>query len=131
MSAKHAEQEQERRRPSVVHLDEWVTPDVTDDRQLAEATRDRGVDRNRRMLAQMPRGDSARLVVRPDLTFNGVKIFSATMFAPREQLGETVTAWMAANPQLIVTEFVVTQSSDSQFHCVAITVFYWERLMSR
>ena len=131
MSAKHAEQEQEHRPPAVVHLDEWVTPDVTDDCQLAEATRGRGVARNRRMLAQMPRGASARLVVRPDLTFNGVKIFSATMFALREQLGETVTAWMAANPQLIVTEFVVTQSSDSQFHCVAITVFYWERLMSR
>lgn len=75
----------------------------------------------------MPRDVSAGLVVRPDLTFNGVKVFSATMFAPREQLGETVTAWMAANPQLTVTEFVVTQSSDSQFHCVAITVFYWER----
>jgi hypothetical protein len=53
------------------------------------------------------------------------------MFAPREQLGETVTAWMAANPQLTVTEFIVTQSSDSQFHCVAITVFYHERLPRR
>jgi hypothetical protein len=29
-----------------------------------------------------------------------------------------------------VTDFIVTQSSDSQFHCVAITVFYWERLGS-
>ena len=67
----------------------------------------------------MPRDVSGGLVVRPDLTFNGVKVFSATMFAPREQLGETVT------------EFVVTQSSDSQFHCVAITVFYWERLARR
>jgi len=79
----------------------------------------------------MARDVPASLVVRPDLMFNGVKVFSATMFAPREQLGETVTAWMAANPQLIVTEFVVTQSSDSQFHCIAITVFYWERLTRR
>jgi hypothetical protein len=82
-------------------------------------------------LAEMPRDASAGLVVRPDLTFNGVKVFSATMFAPREQLGETVTAWMAANPQLTVTEFVVTQSSDSQFHCVAITVFYFEKVTRR
>ena len=82
-------------------------------------------------LDEMPRDASAGLVVRPDLMFNGVKVFSATMFAPREQLGETVTAWMAANPQLTVTEFVVTQSSDSQFHCVAITVFYWERVAKR
>ncbi|HEU4735207.1 MAG TPA: hypothetical protein VFT22_45260 [Kofleriaceae bacterium] len=79
----------------------------------------------------MARDVPGGLVVRPDLTFNGVKVFSATMFAPREQLGETVTAWMAANPHLIVTEFVVTQSSDSQFHCVVITVFYWERLTRR
>jgi hypothetical protein len=78
----------------------------------------------------MPRDASAGLVVRSDLTFNGVKVFSATMFAARDQLGETVTAWLTANPQLIVTDFVVTQSSDSQFHCVAITVFYWERLHS-
>ena len=78
----------------------------------------------------MPRDASAGLVVRSDLTFNGVKVFSATMCAARDQLGETVTAWLAANPHLIVTDFVVTQSSDSQFHCVAITVFYWERLHS-
>ena len=76
----------------------------------------------------MPRDSSAGLVVRSDLTFNGVKVFSATMFAARDQLGETVTAWLTANPQAIPTDFVVTQSSDSQFHCVAITVFYWERL---
>ena len=63
--------------------------------------------------------------------FNGVKVFSATMFAARDQLGETVTAWLAANPNLIPTDFVVTQSSDSQFHCIVITVFYWERLTSR
>jgi hypothetical protein len=82
-------------------------------------------------LAAMPRDASAGLVVRPDLTFNGVKVFSATMFAARDQLGETVTAWLAANPHLTPTDFIVTQSSDSQFHCVAITVFYWERLTPR
>lgn len=75
----------------------------------------------------MLRPSSAGLSVRPDLTFNGVKVFSATMFAARDQLGEEVTKWLAANPHLIPTEFVVTQSSDSQFHCVAITVFYWEK----
>jgi hypothetical protein len=60
--------------------------------------------------------------------FNGVKIFSATMVADREQLGEKVTAWMRANPQCDVTEMVVTQSSDEAFHCIAITVFFWEDL---
>ena len=59
--------------------------------------------------------------------FNGLKVFSATMVQPREALGEVITAWMSDNPHLTVTEFIVTQSSDSQFHCIAITVFYWER----
>ena len=58
------------------------------------------------------------------MNFNGVKIFSATMFAMRQQLGETVTAWIEANPQLEVIDVVVTQSSDAAFHCISISVFY-------
>jgi hypothetical protein len=69
---------------------------------------------------------SGHLAVRRDLKFNGVKVFSATMFADRDHLGEKVTAWMQASPQLKVTEFVLTQSSDAAFHCIAITVFYYE-----
>lgn len=58
--------------------------------------------------------------------FNGVKVFSSTMYQQRNQLGETVTDWIAANPRKRVTEFVVTQSSDNEFHMVAISVFYVE-----
>lgn len=64
------------------------------------------------------------VVFRPGVRFNGVKIFSATMFQDRSQLGEAVTEWMQRNPGNEVTEIVVTQSSDSSFHCVAFTVFY-------
>jgi hypothetical protein len=60
--------------------------------------------------------------------FNGVKVFSATMFADRDRLGDRVTDWIAANSHLKVTEMIVTQSSDAAFHCVAITVFYAEQL---
>jgi hypothetical protein len=67
-----------------------------------------------------------RVVLRPGVMFNGVKVFSATMFADREQLGEKVTNWMASNTHLEVTEIAVTQSSDASFHCIAITVFYRE-----
>jgi len=67
------------------------------------------------------------VVLRPGVAFNGVKIFSATMFADREQLGEKVTDWIAHNSQPEVTEIVVTQSSDASFHCIALTVFYRER----
>jgi hypothetical protein len=60
--------------------------------------------------------------------FNGVKIFSATMFADRGQLGEKVTAWIAGSSHRTLTDIVVTQSSDAAFHCITISVFYHEAL---
>jgi hypothetical protein len=60
--------------------------------------------------------------------FNGVKIFSATVAHDREALGEKVTAWIRSNPQKEVVETVVTQSSDEAFHCIAITLFFWQGL---
>jgi hypothetical protein len=62
-----------------------------------------------------------------DRNFNGVKVFSATMVAERERLGEKITDWLRNNPQIDVRDMVVTQSSDEAFHCLAITVFFWER----
>ena len=72
--------------------------------------------------------DHSRVGSRRELAFNGVKVFSATMFADRDRLGDRVTEWIAANSHLKVTEMIVTQSSDAAFHCVAITVFYAEQL---
>ncbi|MBA3463027.1 MAG: hypothetical protein H0T46_23930 [Deltaproteobacteria bacterium] len=69
---------------------------------------------------------SGQLTLRRDVRFNGVKVFSATMVADRDQLGEKVSDWMQRNQQFKVTDIVVTQSSDEAFHCIAITVFYWE-----
>jgi len=69
---------------------------------------------------------SGQLVLRKDVKFNGVKVFSATMVADRDQLGEKVTAWIAAHNECKVTDIVITQSSDEAFHCIAITVFFWE-----
>lgn len=59
-----------------------------------------------------------------DRTFNGVKVFSATMVHDRAVLGERVTEWLANHPTYEVAEMLVTQSSDQAFHCIAITVFY-------
>lgn len=56
--------------------------------------------------------------------FNGVKTFAATKFADRDRLGDQITEWLARNPVEIVDK-VVTQSSDSEFHCLSITLFYW------
>ena len=74
---------------------------------------------------------SGQLVLRKDVKFNGVKVFSATMVADRDQLGEKVTAWISAHSECKVTDIVITQSSDEAFHCIAITVFYWEETTRR
>ena len=58
--------------------------------------------------------------------FTAAKVFSATKAREREDLGEVITRWIRANPQVQIVEKVVTQSSDSEFHCLTITVFYRE-----
>ena len=59
--------------------------------------------------------------------FTGVKVFSATKAREREELGETLTRWLKANPELEVVDRVVTQSSDDEFHCLTIVVFYRQK----
>ncbi|MEO8845474.1 MAG: hypothetical protein ABI591_24460 [Kofleriaceae bacterium] len=54
----------------------------------------------------------------------GLKVFSATKAREREFLGETITDWIRTHPECEVFERIVTQSSDSEFHCLAITVFF-------
>jgi hypothetical protein len=102
-------------------------------RSVAPAMRDCAsltVDRRRQPhstpieIRSRPRSVLGSVVVR----FNGVKVFSATMFADRGQLGDKVTAWIASNSQRKLTDIVVTQSSDAAFHCITISVFYHETL---
>ena len=50
------------------------------------------------------------------------------MVNDREQLGEKITSWIHANTHCEVRDAIVTQSSDEAFHCIAITLFYWEEL---
>ena len=58
------------------------------------------------------------------MAFTGVKVFSATKAREREELGENVTRWLRATPGVTVTDKIVTQSSDREFHCLTITLFY-------
>lgn len=58
------------------------------------------------------------------MNFDGVKVFSATKAKEREALGDRMTEWLEQNPQFKVVDTVVTQSSDHEFHCLTITVFY-------
>jgi len=61
------------------------------------------------------------------LTTIGLKVFSATKARDREMLGEAITEWIRAHRQYAVFDKIVTQSSDAEFHCLAITVFYRTR----
>ncbi len=56
--------------------------------------------------------------------FTGAKVFSATKAKERDELGETLTRWLTANPDVEIVDKVVTQSSDREFHCLTITIFY-------
>jgi hypothetical protein len=60
------------------------------------------------------------------MAFNGVKVFSATMYQHRAALGDRVTEWLAANQHIRIVDSIVLQSSDSEFHCLSITLFYQE-----
>jgi folate-dependent tRNA-U54 methylase TrmFO/GidA len=59
--------------------------------------------------------------------FTGLKVFSTTLARDRDQMGETITRWLEAHPQLEIVEHEVRQSSDKEFHCLTITLFYRER----
>lgn len=59
-------------------------------------------------------------------TISGAKVFSATRAKEREELGESITRWLRANPGLQIVDKIVTQSSDQEFHCLTITLFYRE-----
>ena len=59
--------------------------------------------------------------------FSGMKIFSTTLARDREQMGDNVTRWIHDNAQLEIVDKIVTQSSDKEFHCLTITLFYRER----
>jgi hypothetical protein len=60
------------------------------------------------------------------LAFNGVKVFSATKMRDREELGERITAWIREHAQIEILDKVVTLSSDAEYHCLTITIFYRE-----
>jgi hypothetical protein len=54
----------------------------------------------------------------------GAKVFTATKAKDREELGEVLTRWIRDNPRAKIIDKIVTQSSDSEFHCLSITIFY-------
>ena len=59
--------------------------------------------------------------------FTGMKVFSTTLARDREAMGDNITRWIHDNQQLEIVDKIVTQSSDKEFHCLTITLFYRER----
>ena len=59
--------------------------------------------------------------------FTGIKVFSTTLARDRENMGENITKWIKDNPQAEIVDRVVTQSSDKEFHCLTITLFYRQK----
>ncbi len=65
-------------------------------------------------------------------TFDGVKVFSATMVRERAVLDEKINHWLAANADVIeIDDIVIRQSSDEAFHCLSITIFYKRKAPKR
>ena len=60
-------------------------------------------------------------------SFTGVKVFTTTLARDREAMGEHISRWLADHPDLEVVDREVTQSSDKEFHCLSITLFYRDR----
>jgi hypothetical protein len=58
------------------------------------------------------------------VNYNALKVFSATKARERGELGDEVTRWIEGNPEVEVVDIEIKQSSDSEFHCLSIIVFF-------
>ncbi len=60
--------------------------------------------------------------------FSGVKVFSATKAREREAISDRINEWLDENiDRYEIVDKVVTQSSDREFHCLTISIFYRHR----
>lgn len=60
------------------------------------------------------------------VSFTGVKVFSTTLARDREGMGEAIGRWLREHPEVRIVDREVTLSSDREFHCLSITLFYRE-----
>jgi len=56
--------------------------------------------------------------------YTGAKVFTATKAKERSELGDQVTLWLERNPQVKIKDTRVVQSSDNEFHCLSIILFF-------
>ncbi len=75
------------------------------------------------MMAAAEQGqEQERNAACPD--FNGVEIFTVTKAKERDKLSQTITGWINANRAITIVDYKITQSSDSEFHCLTVAIFY-------
>lgn len=67
------------------------------------------------------------MVTPAGLAFTGVKVFSTTLARDREAMGENITRWLKDNGNIEIVDKKVTQSSDKEFHCLSITIFFRQK----
>jgi hypothetical protein len=61
-------------------------------------------------------------------SYSGVKVFSATKARERELIGDRINEWIDESiKEVEIVDTIVTQSSDREFHCLTITIFYKPR----
>lgn len=61
-------------------------------------------------------------------SYSGVKVFSATKARERELIGDRINEWLDETiKEIEIVDTTVTQSSDREFHCLTITIFYRPR----
>jgi hypothetical protein len=58
-----------------------------------------------------------------DARITRVKVFSVTKARDREVIGDQVTGWITANPEVRVVKTVVSLTSDAKFHCFSVVLF--------
>ena len=57
--------------------------------------------------------------------FDGIKVFCATKQRDRDDLGNVATRWITENRESVkIVDKTITQSSDNEYHCLTITLFY-------
>ena len=56
--------------------------------------------------------------------FTGCKVFSATLARDRDAMSDTINEWLRKHPEHDIVDKTVTLSSDKQFHCLTIVLFY-------
>lgn len=59
--------------------------------------------------------------------FTTVKVFSTTLAADRNAMGENIGRWLDGHHHLQVVDMDIRQSSDSGYHCLSIVLFLREQ----